>query len=44
MTRAATQITQLVNEKDDLPTNGGPWGEGDGPGAVSGRPSRCGWR
>jgi hypothetical protein len=37
MKRAAMQITQLVNEKDDLPANGGPWGEGDEPGAVSGR-------
>jgi WHG domain-containing protein len=37
MTRAATQITQLVNEKDELPANGGPWGEGDEPGTVSGR-------
>jgi len=37
MTHAATQITQLVNEKDELPANGGPWGEGDEPGTVSGR-------
>jgi hypothetical protein len=35
MTSEATQITQLVNESDDLPTSWGRWGERDERGTVN---------